>query len=247
MEIRDIVGAPDEELGRQLNAVLVVSQDQHALVQSMSTDHASRLTSIEGNVDRISNQLDSRFNVLEARLSRPDPYRPSIPFELTEDMDHSVIQVRATVRQPCFRYCKCQCHRPSTINTPSWARFAIGSLVAQYNGVSVIGKNPCSSSACKSTGKGSLKLGYSFPRWMIGRAVSLSASWDTLTNTGAHLHLAVPRVNNLPGLPGAVMHRDLEWLKEKVASRQLLPTDIEDNGEGIFSVRVTPYSACNRF
>jgi hypothetical protein len=77
---------------------------------------------------------------------------------------------------------------------------------------------------------------YSFPEWLLRRAVFLSAGWGSLTNVGASLHLSVPRIWEPEGIIRAINEGYSDCVWEKVASRELLPTDVTVYGVGYLAV-----------
>ncbi|KAK3391138.1 hypothetical protein B0H63DRAFT_132580 [Podospora didyma] len=221
MEIRDIVQTSTGELDKYLSAILNTTQYQSSSIQSMSA------------------RIDTRLADLEAQLSIAVPHRPGAPFISMPSAiptDTSRIHIQASFRQPCGRYCKCQCHGTSTLRTPSWTRSLIGSLVVHYNsGTAILGKSSCDVSACRAGGRGSINIYYTFPNWLLGRAISISSDWGCLTNVGASLHVLVPRVIEPLGLWRAVMYSDFTWLRHKITSKEFMPTDVEVTGEGFLS------------
>ncbi|KAK0712109.1 ankyrin repeat-containing domain protein [Lasiosphaeris hirsuta] len=213
MEIRDIVETSCGELR-------AASRNQHSFVQSMSAG------------------INIRLNALEAQLSAmvPGQLRHPSTTPLATGPGSSVVHIQGSLCETCdSRHCKCQCHRTSTVASPSWAKPLIGSLILRYNGAVVFGPRHCDVRTCKTGGRRSMTISYVFPTWLLGRAVSVSAGWDSLTNMGAWLHLVVPRVTSPPGLWRAVMYGDLAWLRQKIVSKDFLPTDIEATGEGFLS------------
>jgi len=214
MEIRDAVETSNWTLDQRLAGLHAVAQNQQQAL------------------DSISERLETRLSTLESQLSALSIPRPTSGHGTTASSAH----IQALVRQPCSRYCKCQCHTVSTFQSPWWTRSLVGSLFVQYNGTAVLRANPCNVTACRAGGKGAVAIGYSFPSWVIYRALSISACWSSLTNSGASLHLMVPRIIHLPALWGAVIHNDTGWLWQMIMDQQLRPNDIQITGEGILTV-----------
>lgn len=159
---------------------------------------------------------------------------------MTTEEKYSVTEIQVPIRQKknlCSRYCRCQCHKNSAVRFPSWSQALIGSMMLQYNGTVRLDTNPCDLPSCQS-GKGrEVRVAYSFPSWLTSRAVHLSASWGSLTDVGASLHLTVPRVCEPFGIWQALEYDDAKWLQSMVERRVLLPTDISSAGEPYLLVR----------
>jgi len=205
--------------------VLAIAQRQYALMQSFA----------------------NRFDGLEAQLDvhdlarRPSPNRT--PSAASKDYDAQAVETvrpsaRAwgTPRQGCARHCKCQCHRPAAFHTPPWMRRLAGSLVTQFSRGIWAMQGRCDVPVCRGQDGASIWVAYSFPTWLLGRAILLSASWGSLTNAGASLHITVPRVSEPYYIYRAIHEHYPEYLKEKVAQRQLTPADVTRDGVGYLSV-----------
>jgi len=216
-EIRGILETSREDMGQLLDTI----QSEHSFTQSVSA------------------HLNTRFDTLEAQLSTLIPsQRPKLKLSSSPGTrGASMIHIQGFLREPCGnRQCNCQCHRISTRSTPLWAEPIIGALILRYNGPALFGAGSCDVQMCGAGAKRSVSLGYTFPTWLIARAISISACWGSLTNTGVWLHLVVPRVASPPGIWRAVMYGDLAWIRQKIATKHFLPTDIEVTGEGYLSV-----------
>ncbi|KAM7192103.1 Ankyrin repeat-containing domain protein [Rhypophila sp. PSN 637] len=104
-------------------------------------------------------------------------------------------------------------------------------MMLQYNGAVRLNTNPCDTPGCKS-GKGrELRVAYAFPSWLTRRAVQFSAYWGSLTDMGASLHLHVPTVcQSMSGLLDILYKEDIAELRERITNRDLLPTDVNEDG-----------------
>jgi len=84
-----------------------------------------------------------------------------------------------------------------------------------------------------------MTLIYSFPKWLVNRVLSFSAAWGSMTNAGASLHLKVPRMVDpemSKRLWVAVGRKDVDWFREKISAKELLPADIDEDGDNIVDV-----------
>jgi len=210
--------------------ILALSQSQTLLLQSLLT----------------------RFSALESTLVASPRYAAKASPK-TADPGSSVANLSTCSTQPlsqqqCSRYCKCQCHRITSIRTPPWMRTLAGSLRADYNGSIWSRKEACDDPTCRRRESSrTIRLAYAFPGWLLGRAVFLSGSWGSLTNAGASLHLAVPRVNEPSWVIHAMNKCLTEFLRKRIANREIMPTDIGEDGEGYLVVSrptLDPSSSC---
>lgn len=216
MEIRDIVEISSGAIDHRIDHVLEALHQQRYLIESLSTRTGSGEPIIESEICTYPGRSGNT---------------------ITTDTTVPVIQLQAPVHQPCYRYCRCQCHKSSSFLTPHWTRALVGSLAMQYNGTAILGKNPCDVSACRSGGKASVNIAYSFPTWLLSRAVSINASWGSLTNAGASLHLKVPRVVDMSTIYWALRDRNWTWLNRLIAESKIQPNDISMTGHSLLAVR----------
>ena len=222
----------------------------HSVVESSAKNQEQRLLDLRDTTHSHGSLLNNMATTLQeiertvssAVMTAHTPVSP-VQNALTKT-PRSTIRFQASLRPPssCSRYCKCQCHRTSTIRTPQWARQVVGSLLLQYNGAVSLNPKACDSTTCHSGGARSAKLNYMFPTWLLQQGLFISLGWDALTNRGASLYLKVPTLLSkeiiVAGLWRAVHSGDVEWLREMVMESKLLPTSIDgDDGRGVLAVR----------
>ncbi|KAK3380949.1 hypothetical protein B0H63DRAFT_194773 [Podospora didyma] len=171
----------------------------------------------ESGFSQMANLFNSRFDELEAQLSsiartRPDETLATSPARDTSSVAH----LQTSVRQRCSRYCKCQCHTMSTIQTPRWMRPITGSFAAYYNSIPIFSPRTCDVVSCRSKTQKRLAVNLCFPSWFLQRSIEVTAVWGSLTNAGASLHLRVPRLTGLPFVMKAIRFHDINWLVRAV-------------------------------
>jgi hypothetical protein len=187
-------------------------------------------------------RLETRIDTIASQLSMVLPNQPEINSNLkshgaSTGARSSVVHIHTALRQACARYCRCQCHRMTTVRMPPWIRSLSGSLVLQYSGAVAFRANACDVVACHSNGRRLASIGCTFPAWLFIRAISVSVAWSSLTNAGASLHLMMP-TQMRPNLSiwRAMHSHDLAWLSNKIENKELLPTNIDGSGDGVLQV-----------
>ncbi|KAK0629239.1 hypothetical protein B0T17DRAFT_181609 [Bombardia bombarda] len=253
INVHSLVETSTRRLNSQLDSFIAISQDQHRLVQSISEsnkrveDKAESLTAATGHLQQTADQvtnLVNRFDAIEEKLSTAISRTVTTAYSHPQAHHGShFIQIQASVQQRCSRYCQCQCHRTVDFQTPRWARSIIGSIAMQYNSIPIFDPRRCNVPTCHSAKKGSLRVAYQFPKWLLNRALSITAIWGSLTNQGAALYLRLPRVINDNLINLAVTFTALERDRglrishvERLVEYKILPTDIvEESGETIFN------------
>lgn len=96
--------------------------------------------------------------------------------------------------QSCTPYCSCQCHVRNHTQTPGWLKTVIGAFIMDYTGTSLLRTTPCNYPKCRSQGRGSSRLVYYFPTWMMQRVLCVSGTFRGLTGAGASWTLRMPRL-----------------------------------------------------
>lgn len=140
------------------------------------------------------------------------------------------VEIYATARSKCERFCRCQCHRTTEKKWPKWLQPVVGSLFIQYNSFPVLDSRPCNSPLCNSNSAAAIRVQYLFPRWALSRAMHISMAWCSLAGTGASLHLKVPRVNELPNMNFLLEYDRVDIFRSLISNGKLLPTDVDDHG-----------------
>jgi hypothetical protein len=77
---------------------------------------------------------------------------------------------------------------------------------------------------------------------MLQRGVSVSLSWGSIAGgPGASLHYTVPRIigDDHP-VWEAIEFDNKDWLQNKLAAKEVLPTDIDYVGESLLMVITAP-------
>lgn len=139
--------------------------------------------------------------------------------------------------QKCTSYCKCQCHRHSRLQTPTWLRSILGTLFLESNRKSLLGPRKCDLEACAGA-PDSTRMIYIFPQWLLLRALFVAASRDSLTGIGSSIHLRVPRLVPREQMISIVYNFDLEWIKRGIINSTVLPTDVDEDGNSLLMVRL---------
>lgn len=183
-------------------------------------------------VDHRLNSVHSRFDALEMQTTLT---RPTGALTHVASQPSSVVHIQTSVGQKCSPYCKCQCHTSSAVRTPRWARSLVGSFFVQYNSIPLFDRRTCNISSCRSTSRKSMTMTYSFPKWLVSRAICATAVWGSLTDAGASLHLRVPRVKDMGNIWAAIVLNRVDLLRDWIARKEVLLTDIDDTGDSIIN------------
>ncbi|RSL51247.1 hypothetical protein CEP53_008519 [Fusarium sp. AF-6] len=101
----------------------------------------------------------------------------------------------------------------------------MGSLFVQYKSIPMLGMKKCDTLLCQSASQSSLHLQWSFPRWLIARALVASISWNSINDDGAALFLKIPRsINDLTWLVSR--GQNPKALIQRLENGKIRPTDI---------------------
>ena len=171
---------------------------------------------------------------LETRATEALTRQPAL--SAFTDISTSAVSICGTVRQRCPPQCKCQCHKVSRMQTPTFLRSVIGALCVQYNRIPFFDRRPCDSALCRSNSRTLIGVRYQFPGWMVARAICALISSHGLTNAGASMYLKVSRVIEFNSVGNAILANDIQWLQREISEKRLLKTDIDSNGVSPLSV-----------
>jgi hypothetical protein len=107
---------------------------------------------------------------------------------------HVRIETKSLSRM-CERRCLCQCHIPLKAATPRWLRNLMGTTFVNFTGAPLLNHRSCDFRPCANTkhGKGSVRLNYIFPVWLLRTSIKIMASWGDLTGVSGTWSLRVPR------------------------------------------------------
>ncbi|KAL0769303.1 hypothetical protein CaCOL14_008611 [Colletotrichum acutatum] len=135
----------------------------------------------------------------------------------------------------CTPYCKCQCHRQSKLQTPTWLRLIFGTMFLEFNRTSLLGPRKCDFEACAGA-PDSARMIYIFPQWLLLRALFVAASRDSLTGIGSSIHLRIPRLIPREQMISIVYNFDIDWVKRGIINSTVLPTDVDEDGNSLLMI-----------
>jgi len=87
----------------------------------------------------------------------------------------SAIRLQVRRQNRCRGLCNCSCHSHMRMRTPTYLDDVFGVLFLGYSGLPLL-RLSCSANDCKSYASRSLELMYTFPKWVLQRAVYLVAA-----------------------------------------------------------------------
>ncbi|KAF2743557.1 hypothetical protein M011DRAFT_219252 [Sporormia fimetaria CBS 119925] len=96
--------------------------------------------------------------------------------------------------QKCQRFCQCQCHIRSRVQSPKWSKDILGSLYYQSNGAGWLNRRECNFRPCKRSGKTSAQITFYAPTWLMKTALYMSAVRDNRGGMNGSLAFKTPRV-----------------------------------------------------
>lgn len=151
-------------------------------------------------------------------------------------LSSQVVQIPGPLVRRCHFSCVCICHQPQRFESPGILSAWLGRLAIHSRAFSALPTTECDYKGCKSKSETSLRLIYTFPRWMLARSVEVAISWSALTGAGSSLHLRIPRVLETHAVWRAIELGDLEWIQRSLTAKSLYPTDTSMRGHTLVSV-----------
>ncbi|KAL6716981.1 hypothetical protein ACLMJK_004895 [Lecanora helva] len=98
--------------------------------------------------------------------------------------DNSHIRVEASVVPPrsCDQYCLCQCHKVTSLSTPSAYTNVIGKLFVGYAGLPLLSHQKCNRISCRQgRTQTQLRIAYLFPVWFALRLIAFTLTKASTT------------------------------------------------------------------
>jgi hypothetical protein len=223
-------------------------------IKSIAQDMAGQLREdIPNHIRRTGTDLEERFGALVRKenellmasisqlvQSKPGPSRQG----LKQPGPASAMCVQAELQQRCELTCKCQCHKSTTLQTPTWLQPVTGAFLVNYNSLPIFSPRPCNSSLCRSYSRTTITLQYYFPSWLFSLGVHMSSSWSGLTGQGARFHLQAPVVIDIGHRAWTLFDFDaVEDLRGMLTKRAIVPNCVNPQGVSLLLVSVSPAQA----
>lgn len=148
-------------------------------------------------------------------------------------------QVDTIVQSRCPPLCKCQCHKVQTSRSPDLLSGLIGRFMLSYKTVPIWGKPACTLHTCRRISKTSARLNYTFPSWMLKRAIHLSLSAVNTASLG--IQIDFPRIVPFESaVYWAIKEKSLVKLQYVFSIGDASPMDIDEEGYSLLLVGVNP-------
>jgi hypothetical protein len=221
-------------------------------IKSIAKDMAGQLQhDIPNQIRRTGKDLEGQFaaairqenELLLASISQLVQKKQVLPRQdlkeqrLKQGGPGPAICVQAELRQRCELTCKCQCHKKTTIQTPTWLQPVVGAFLVNYNSLPVLGPRPCNSSFCRSNSRTNITVQYYFPSWLFSLGIHMSSSWSGLTGQGARFHLQAPLVIGAGHPVWSLFDFDaVDELRRMLTKRTVLPNCVSSYGLSLLLV-----------
>jgi len=155
----------------------------------------------------------------------------------------SAIRLQVRRQNQCHGLCNCICHSSTRMRTPTYLNNVIGVLFLGYSGMPLL-RLSCSVNECKSYATRSLDLIYTFPKWILQRAIYLVAA--VTANDGPMVGLTIRRRIEYQGennIFQMAVVGNAEGVRELLSRRLASPNDLDTlYGESALYVSKASYS-----
>ncbi|KAI0148195.1 ankyrin [Hypoxylon sp. NC0597] len=204
-----------------------VHEENHALLEAL-----------HGSINQLNDNLVNREQALTANQPVNELNAENThPETVTKQPNMTpMVYFEAALTYGCPSFCSCNCHRLQSSRSPTWLSSAIGRLFAQYNAIPLFQRPRCDASTCRLKSIPSFRLCYTFPQWLLARQIEFGISWSSVTGAGSSLHLRIPRVIDIQQVITAVHYCDIHWLRNRMAEKSILPTDVDDRGRTLLNI-----------
>jgi hypothetical protein len=140
-------------------------------------------------------------------------------------------------QEHCKRFCPCQCHAYTQLQTPHWLRHIVGSLVGYTNFTFMLTRRSCNYGACLRSGVVALRLSYFAPFWATMHALSFQVVSGGVGGPQATIRpvRVIPRD---AAVWPVVQCGATDKLRRLLESGEFSPSDILDDGTSLLHVRL---------
>lgn len=151
---------------------------------------------------------------------------------------HSIM-IRSQYRAPnsCELACRCKCHFPQTLRSPTFLNKLLGGIFIGYKCLPLPGLAiNCTDQRCRKNSVPKVYLTYFFPQWwIIDRMIILLAQWTTAR--GPELVLRFPRrVGDHAAVFKLALHGRIEDLKVLFRTGKASPNDVDNENSNTLYV-----------
>jgi hypothetical protein len=100
------------------------------------------------------------------------------------------VRVMQNLKQSCFRWCSCRCHKKGHFQTPAMLNKLMGQLFVGYTSLPFY-NSTCNEKMCRQRSNSSVRISYYFPPWFMMRAMLFMATH--VTDEGPEMLLKMTR------------------------------------------------------
>lgn len=87
------------------------------------------------------------------------------------------IQLQLAFTRHCDQRCRCSCHKPCHVQSPSILNRVLGSLLIGYYAIPTLVAGSCDTLSCLNRSAATINAIYTFPYWFLCRAISLNVAF----------------------------------------------------------------------
>lgn len=87
------------------------------------------------------------------------------------------VQLQLAFTRRCNQCCRCSCHKPRYVRSPSIFNRVLGSLFIGYYAIPTPVASSCDSSSCLNRSTATINAIYTFPYWFLCRAISFNMAF----------------------------------------------------------------------
>lgn len=135
------------------------------------------------------------------------------------------VKFTTSYHETCSFACKCSCHRPMHLKSPSYLQTMLGSIFIGYVGLPVI-SSKCDVLQCNHNNNAALWVDYYFPAWFLDRKIHFSLI--NRPSSGPQQLLRVSRiVSSSSEIIKSAMQGDVQCMKDLLQNGQGSPYDTD--------------------
>jgi hypothetical protein len=151
----------------------------------------------------------------------------------------SVISFASTLvaNVACERFCQCQCHLRTRLQTPWWARRLFGSLMVHGNMSILLNGRACNKTYCRRHSPLDVQISYVTPAWPFLKAFMVYMTAEAAGRVALSINISTPRIIPYTAPAWALVELGkISELRQLLSLRLASPYDVNLDGVSLLKV-----------
>lgn len=225
----------EQETGfQQIHSAMAQQRDGHALESGLKRLEISSKAGFE----RLAASLETQplhsgsMSLKPTTIDRQNAVKKTVN-RAVQSQDDMVCITATLASLTCPRFCRCRCHSPRSLRSPSWMRNILGQMMLSYT--PLIYATSCDYPPCRKRPQRS-QFTYYFPGWVASRALVLRSVVNDLSGIGASWTVKMPIVVEESTIFSAAGVGNIQHIQRQFSQRLISPFIVNIFGQTLLHV-----------